>query len=232
MCRHVRFLLILPLFFASACGQVRTTHTPFHQPRAAMLQHQGELRVMAGGGIDWEHGQSMAAQATYAVTDGFAVSGALDIDPGGGGEQSTSTHVGGDLAAGAFLAGDPHLRLATFVGLGGGWAEGFGTGMAGEDFLDFEFTQVSGPYLQPFLESSVGFAVPYFEGGVGAVIRGSFADLQTTRMDGSRSQVGYERLLVSPFLALALPIDWFRFEVIGAFSFYAAGEKHSDNRKM
>ncbi|MEQ9076462.1 MAG: hypothetical protein RLP09_21580 [Sandaracinaceae bacterium] len=206
------------LALLSACAPVSKI-TPVHQPRAALLDHAGELRAQVGIGATIQHGPSVTASVVGAPAEGLLLAGGVDLDPGSG----ETSHYAADLAIGAFLPDQDALRLEGFVGLGAGTARGFG------EYWDDDFTVVAradleGPYLRPYGQISIGFEVPYYEMSFGAQVWGTLIDLRVEDAVGAVRRTGYERMGVMPFVTTAFLIESFRIESTFGMSLYVAGE--------
>lgn len=182
-----------------------------HQPYAPLLDHAGQLDVSFRGGGITTNNMSVAVQAAYAPIDHLEVAVSLDGDFDRT-EENRTLHGGGGIAIGTFTRTDT-LRVEALAGVNGGYAEGYGTqcvqnamGCMSEDF------DLTGLYVQPFVQAAVGFEIPYFELAGGARIEGHFVQVEALGEEGTRQSVTHERVLFSPFLTVRVPVDVVRFE--------------------
>jgi hypothetical protein len=220
MTAHLRAPFVLAILVLGGCGPLSSV-TPLHQPRVALLDSGGQMRLQAGVGSTAVHDFSATASVVAAPVDGLLVAGGVDLDPAG-----DTTHFGGDVAVGFFLPDQPVFRLEGFAGLSAGQATGWGE--YEQEIMDgtfaFRRADLQGPYLQPYAQVAVGFEVPYFEMAFGTKLFGHLTDLRVTREDGTVEHTGYERLSLAPFLTAAGVFEGFRIETMFGATVFAAGE--------
>lgn len=196
-----------------------------HQPYAPLLDHAGQMDVSVRAGGITTNDMTLAVQAAYAPVDHFTIAAAFDgdLDRTGG-----TFHAGGGLAVGTFTRTDV-LRLEAFVGFNLGHAEGYGVQCEQEDdpiasCMTERFT-LSGFYTQPFTQVAIGFELPFFELAGGARLEAQFTDVSGVGDLGTRTSSMHERVLLSPFLTVRVPIDVIRFEFMTGVPFTINGNE-------
>lgn len=115
-------------WLALGCSPASVLTVP-HQPYAALLDHPGQLDIVARGGVmdDGIRNPSMSAalQAAYAPVDHLEIAASADADLYDTGESGRTLHGGGGLAIGVF-AGTRNFRFEALLGGDAGWAAGVG----------------------------------------------------------------------------------------------------------
>jgi hypothetical protein len=189
-----------------------------------MLDHAGQLDVVVRGGGITTNNMSVAAQAAYAPIDNLEVAVSLDGDFDQQ-RYNRTLHAGGGIAVGTFSRTDV-LRLEAFVGVNGGYAEGYGTQCVhnAESCVSEDF-DLSGPYVQAFVQGAVGFEVPYFEFAGGLRVEEQLTDVTALGDAGTRQRVTHQRVLLSPFLSVRVPVDIVRFEIMTGLPISLSGDR-------
>jgi hypothetical protein len=217
----MRWLLCSGLLFASGCYSANVSAP--HQPYAPLLDHAGQLDVVARGGVMENNGTTLALQAAYAPVDHFSIAVSVDADVDRS-DDERARHFGGGLAFGTFTRTEI-LRLEAMAGVGFGHAEGQALDCVvpdGSPCIDYT---LDGPYIQPFLQSLVGFEVPYFELAGGMRVFAQATTVAFVASDGSSGQGdGFERVFIEPILTLRVPVDVVRFEVLAGLPIALGGD--------
>lgn len=205
-----------------------TSHiTAPHQPYAPLLDHAGQLDISARAGSMTTNGSTLAAQVAYAPVDHLVIAASFDADFDHEDEFYSETHVGGGVAIGTFTRTDV-LRLEAMIGMNGGHAEGSGFRCSAdpdqpdEPCVDERFF-LSGPYVQPFLQGTVGFEVPFFELAGGLRLETQVTEVDAVGELGTRETSTHVRSLITPFLTIRIPVEFIRFEIMAGMPFSMNG---------
>lgn len=213
----------LALVSTASIGCISTRYMAAHQAYAPLLDHRGQLDIAVRAGAMEHTETTIAVQAAYAPVDNFEVAANVDIDPASS-QDNTTQHFGGGIALGVFSDTDV-LRLEGLLGINGGNAIGDGTNCPpGARCVSLVRFQLSGPYMQPFVQGMVGFELPFFEFAGGLRVFGFLSDVSTIATDGTSARHGFERAYIEPIATIRVPISIIRLEITGGVPMMLAGD--------
>lgn len=220
-------LIAFALVSTASMGCISTRYTATHQAYAPLLDHRGQLDIAVRAGAMEHTETTIAVQAAYAPIDNFEVAASVDIDPASSRGNDTH-HYGGGIALGVFSDTDI-LRVEGLVGIHGGSAIGDGTNCESSTSpgicpMTVVTYQLSGPYMQPFVQGMVGFELPYFEFAGGLRLFGFLSDVSTVGTDGTMVRNGYERIYLEPMATIRVPISIIRLEVMAGVPMTLTGD--------
>jgi hypothetical protein len=204
------------LSLAAGCAPMSVLSGP-HQPYAPMLDHAGQLDIVArGGGMADDFSQwtmTSAVQVAYAPIDHLEIAASADADLFDTDERNHTLHVGGGLAIGAFARAG-YFRFEAFVGANAGWGAGFVPAeqrtMPAMPF-GMRTGRVELSYQDAFVQAQIGGDFRYFEFVIGArylLHVGQGASI----LDGAPTQ--FTQGIAGPFGLVRVPVDVIHFEIM------------------
>lgn len=145
---------------ASAAALGCSNYAQPHQPYAPLLDRGGQVDLAASVGLTDQTAPTFSAHAAVSPIDHLVVTAGLDADPLRDQPDETS-HVAGELGAGAFVVGEPHLRASVIAGTGAGYGTGRYRPEDNDDLL------MEGPYVRPFVQGTIAGVYEFFAWGGG-----------------------------------------------------------------
>ncbi len=225
--RRISAPLLLAALFSQLLAACGATYTTAHQAYAPLLDHAGQLDIGARAGVHEPGGAvTAAANAAYAPIDHLEIVAGVDY---AGGEASGPTHIGGGVGIGTFARHDT-LRLEARAGVEFGDASqaDYGhwcTALSGP-WCRSESWSLQGTYIAPMLQGMFGFEVRYFELAGGLRLQGRFDEMHVTRLDNGMPPVDvqYERLYAEPVIAIRVPLNFMRIELLAGLPVRVLGD--------